>query len=183
MRASIYTVREIVFDGKKPIEFPLARIRDLSKTRMKPMPAPSSDLVDSSVEESESTGEEDGRGQGADTWGNDDERIVRHHLEKRSELFSPTDVEAPVDLGEILSKRTTIAYGNDGEELVHDDTLEEGTHAPLDVFPSEWIGRAIFYVKAGTGTSGHAELGLSCLKFRRAYNEGTQIHDVSDGLG
>ena len=46
VRASIFTVREVVFDPKKPIDFPLARIRDLSKQSTKPMPAPSVGTVD-----------------------------------------------------------------------------------------------------------------------------------------
>ena len=160
MRASIFTIREVVFDPKKQVEFPLARTRDLSKQWTEPMPAPSTEVVDSSIEESESRGANDDN-KSADTWGNDDERIVRHHLDKRRCLYFPSHEDCLVDPDKLLFRRTTIAYGNDGEEIVHEDVWNQGSHEAPESFPEEWKGRTVFYaaddhVIEGGGLCGHA---------------------------
>ena len=154
------TGREVIFDLKKLVEFPVARIRDLSQQLTKPMRAPSFDTVDSSIEESELKGAHDGESS-ADTWGNDDERIVRHHLVKRSSLYLPPHGESPIDPDKLSSRRTSIAYGDDGEEIVHEDVWKEGSVDAPESFPNEWKGRTVFYVAdahaPGEGSGGYAD--------------------------
>ena len=102
-----------------------------------------------------------------DYWKIENDEIIRVHLKPRTELFTPSGAQCPVEVGELSTRRRTIVKFADGrEELLGDDwTVQEDAHRALD---EKWTGETVFRREdpprdADHGQGGSVETDLKAL--------------------
>ncbi len=84
-----------------------------------------------------------------DFWQSCGNRVIRHHVLPRSQMFSARWTGCPVKYNQLKDRRTTMRKFMSGKEDVTEDDYVFHLDKAMQRTSEEWVGRTIFYLKDG----------------------------------